>query len=70
MGFFLTDAAQHLKPGGRLHLEFNWERDGTSMSDELRRFFEIRGATIEENQVIFAAPPRSSRLIEAANPGV
>lgn len=63
--FFLTDAAQHLKSGGRLHLEFNSERDGTFMSEELRKFFESRGATVQENQVTFAAGPRPSRLIEA-----
>jgi SAM-dependent methyltransferase len=63
--FFLADAAQHLKPSGRLHLEFNWERDGTFMSDELRKLFEARGATVQQNQVTFAARPRPLRLIEA-----
>ena len=44
--FFLHDARRQLKPTGRIFLQFNQERDGTFLSDELRAFFVERGARV------------------------
>lgn len=49
--FFLKDAAQHLRPGGLIHLELNQEYDGTCYTPELRAFFLDRGATVDNNRI-------------------
>lgn len=54
--FFLDDLDTRLKPGGRIRLGFNREDDGSFFSEELRRYFLGRGATIDEHRVTF--PPR------------
>jgi hypothetical protein len=51
--FFLTDLARHLAPRGRVWLELNREYDGTCYTPELREFFALRGAKIDEHKVIF-----------------
>ena len=51
--FFLDDLARHLKANGRVWLELNRQRDGSFMTEELREFFEKRGARIERHQVVF-----------------
>ncbi|MDQ6861461.1 MAG: methyltransferase domain-containing protein [Verrucomicrobiota bacterium] len=56
--FFLDDAASRLKPGGRIYLEFNPERDGSFFSEELRESFAARGAQIENHTVFFSSPER------------
>ena len=53
--FFLDDLAKHLKPRGRVWLELNQEYDGTFYTPELKKFFEKRGAKIDEQKVIFNA---------------
>lgn len=58
--FLLNDFTRHLKPRGRIALELNLRTDGILMTDELRRFFESRGARTNRRQVIFDAPPRTS----------
>jgi len=49
--FFLDDAASRLNPGGRIRLGFNRERDDSFYTEELRRFFLDRGATIDQHRV-------------------
>jgi SAM-dependent methyltransferase len=51
--FFLNDLAKHLKPRSRIWLELNQEYDGTFYTSELKEFFENRGATIDEQKIIF-----------------
>jgi SAM-dependent methyltransferase len=51
--FFLDDLGRHLKPGGRIWLEFNREFDGTCYSPELEQLFKRRGAEVISNRVIF-----------------
>jgi SAM-dependent methyltransferase len=51
--FFLDDLAKHLKPRGRVWLELNQEYDGTFYTPELKKFFEKRGAKIDEHKIIF-----------------
>ncbi len=49
--FFLDDAATRLNPGGRIRLGFNRERDDSFYTEELRRFFLDRGASIDQHRV-------------------
>jgi SAM-dependent methyltransferase len=51
--FFLNDLAKHLKLRGRIWLELNQEYDGTFYTLELKKFFEKRGAKIDEHKIIF-----------------
>jgi SAM-dependent methyltransferase len=51
--YFLSDAAAHLVPNGRLWLELNREYDGTYYTPELKAFFERRGAELQSYRVIF-----------------
>jgi SAM-dependent methyltransferase len=64
--FFLDDLAKHLTPRGRVWLELNQEYDGTFYTPELRKFFEKRGAKINEHKIIFTsglpAPASTSRV--------
>jgi SAM-dependent methyltransferase len=53
--FFLDDLLRHLRPSGRLHLEFNREFDGNWYTPELRDYFASRGAEIERHRVSFTA---------------
>jgi len=51
--FFLDDLAKHLTPRGRVWLELNQEYDGTFYTPALKKFFEKRGAKIDEQKVTF-----------------
>jgi SAM-dependent methyltransferase len=51
--FFLDDLGKHLTPRGRVWLELNQEYDGTFYTPALKKFFEKRGAKIDEQKVIF-----------------
>ena len=51
--FFLDDLAKYLKPRGRVWLELNQEYDETFYTPELKKFFEKRGAKVDEQKVIF-----------------
>src|SRR5437773_7349742 len=51
--FFLDDLAKHLTPRGRVWLELNQEYDGSFYTPELKEFFQKRGATVNEQKVIF-----------------
>ena len=51
--FFLDDLAQHLNPGGRVWLELNPEHDGECYTPELKKFFQARGARVDEYRVAF-----------------
>ncbi len=53
--FFLADLRQHLRAGGRIHLEFNREFDGTWYTAELRDYFASRGAAIDQHRVTLTA---------------
>jgi SAM-dependent methyltransferase len=53
--FFLDDLAKYLAPRGRVWLELNREYDGTFYTPELREFFALRGAKIDEHKVIFSS---------------
>ena len=50
--FFLGDLAKYLAPRGRVWLELNREYDGTFYTPELREFFGLRGAKIDEHKII------------------
>jgi SAM-dependent methyltransferase len=56
--FFLNDLSRHLSDRGRIWFEFNREFDGTCYSEELKEFFESRGAETNSNRVIFNEAPR------------
>jgi len=52
--FFLDDLAEnHLNPGGQICLEFNREYDDTNYTQELKEYFEARGADIHTQRVLF-----------------
>lgn len=51
--FFLADVATHLSPNGRLWLELNRELDGSYYTDDLKSYFEDRGAELQSYRVIF-----------------
>jgi SAM-dependent methyltransferase len=53
--FFLDDLAKYLAPRGRVWLELNREYDGTFYTPELREFFALHGAKIDEHKVIFSS---------------
>ena len=53
--FFLDDLAKHLTPRGHVWLELNQEYDGTFYTLALKKFFEKRGAKIDEQKVIFSS---------------
>ncbi len=53
--FFLADALHHLRPTGRIHLEFNREFDGTWYTPELRDYFARRAAEIDRHRVTLTA---------------
>jgi SAM-dependent methyltransferase len=57
--FFINDVrTRFLKPNGRLLLEFNRRQDGSSFfTDELRAFFESKGARIFRWKALLAANP-------------
>jgi hypothetical protein len=57
--FFLDDLAKHLTPRGRVWLELNQEHDGTFYTPELKKFFQERGARINEQKVIFSSGLRA-----------
>ncbi len=59
--FFLDDLETRLKPGGRIHLSFNREHDGSFYPEKVRRYFLERGAVIEEERVTFRPDGRRSR---------
>ena len=49
--FFLNDLERHLRPGGRIRLEFNREFDGNWYTPALRDYFASRGAEINQHRV-------------------
>ena len=57
--FFLNDLAKHLKSRGRIWLELNQEYDGTFYTPELQKFFQKRGALIDEQKVILHSNRRA-----------
>ena len=57
--FFLDNLAKHLKPRGRVWLELNQEYDGTFYTPELKKFFQKRGARINEHKIIFTSGLRA-----------
>jgi hypothetical protein len=50
--FFLQDVDQQLTPNGQICLGFNRENNGQFFSEELREFFESRGAVVRANEVL------------------
>ena len=58
--FFIDDIRERfLKPDGRLLLEFNPRRDGSSFfTPELRALFRAQGARIFRSKALFAADPK------------
>ncbi len=57
--FFLDDLAKHLTTRGRVWLELNQEYDGTFYAPELEKFFQKRGARINEQKIIFTSGLRA-----------
>ena len=57
--FFLDDLAKHLTTRGRVWLELNQEYDETFYTPELKKFFQKRGARIDEQKVIFTSGLRA-----------
>jgi SAM-dependent methyltransferase len=57
--FFLDDLAKHLTPRGRVWLELNQEYDGTFYTPALKKFFQKRGARINEHKIIFTSGLRA-----------
>jgi hypothetical protein len=53
--FFLDDLNTHLKPHGRVCLDFNREPDGSFYSPELARLFAERGGELNERTVLLPA---------------
>jgi SAM-dependent methyltransferase len=51
--FFLDDLSKHLTARGRVWLELNQEYDGTFYTPELKKFFQKRGADVNEQKIIF-----------------
>ena len=56
--FFLDDMESHLRPNGRIQLEFNREHDGQYFDENLRRFFVKRGAVIDRLRVTIPSGKR------------
>jgi SAM-dependent methyltransferase len=57
--FFLDDLAKHLNPRGRVWLELNQEYDGTFYTPQLKKFFQKRGAKIDEQKIILNSSHRA-----------
>jgi SAM-dependent methyltransferase len=56
--FFLDDVRDnHLRPDGRLLLDFNPRPDGTYFDPDVRKCFESEGALFFRSKVLFAADP-------------
>ncbi len=55
--FFLDDLETRLRPGGRIRLGFNREKDGKFFTDDLREYFLSRGAEIDVHRVTFRPGP-------------
>lgn len=51
--FFLDDLSKHLTTRGRVWLELNQEYDGTFYTPELKKFFQRRGAAVNEQKIVF-----------------
>jgi len=64
--FFLDDLATHLTPRGRVWLELNQEYDGTFYTPELKKFFQKRGARINEHKIIFTSGLRAPVSVSPA----
>jgi SAM-dependent methyltransferase len=64
--FFLDDLATHLTPRGRVWLELNQEYDGTFYTPELKKFFQKRGAHINEHKIIFTSGLRAPVSVSPA----
>jgi SAM-dependent methyltransferase len=62
--FFLNDLVPRLRPGGRIHLQLNRERNGNHYDEELRRFFETCAAEIDEGRITISfGKPAGARLV-------
>jgi hypothetical protein len=57
--FFLEDLSKYLKPRGRIWLELNQEYDETFYTPELKKFFQNRGAKIDEQKDILNSNHRA-----------
>jgi SAM-dependent methyltransferase len=64
--FFLNDLAKHLTPRGRVWLELNQEYDETFYTPELKKFFQKRGARIDEQKVVFNSGLRAPASASSA----
>jgi len=64
--FFLDDLAKHLTQRGRVWLELNQEYDGTFYTPELKKFFQKRGARINEHKIIFTSGLRAPVSVSPA----
>ena len=53
--FFLNDLARHLKPSGKMFFALNPQHSGAYYTDELRDFFQSRGAGIERERIFLPA---------------
>jgi len=54
--YFLNDARQHLRPGGRIYLDLNPGANGSFYSHELRDFFLSQGAVIDRRSKLLFPP--------------
>jgi len=54
--YFLQDAKQHLRAGGRIFLDLNPTRDGSFYTDDLREFFLDQGAVIDRRSKLLFPP--------------
>lgn len=50
--YFVTDMEVRLNPGGAIYLSFNTETPTEPVSRELLRYFESRGARVQESDVL------------------
>ena len=64
--FFLDDLAKHLTPRGRVWLELNQEYDGSFYTPELKKFFQKRGARINEHKIVFSSGLRAPASVSPA----
>ncbi len=54
--YFLENARQHLRPGGRIYLDMNPRRDGSFYSNDVRDFFLRQGAVIDRRSKLLFPP--------------
>lgn len=54
--YFLKEARQHLRPGGRIYLDLNPRRDGSFYTNDVRDFFLGEGAAIDRRSKLLFPP--------------